>query len=199
LHYISGFFLDYVSASLSQDARPKFSARPVFSSYDQMWHYAYSQGMKATGPEFRFVGSLKLHTAGERLVYIVPYDELRAHFQKQMPAAHIPSLANVQNYLQEATLERADALASKAHLYRVKVKANEMLYTPSGYIQCEMTVGSDDVFGYRWMVAPPNVAGLAMSAFCNMQATMKPAPGAQVPGNLALLMATHEALFVPGQ
>eukprot|EP00972_Heterocapsa_arctica_P003918 583052-Heterocapsa_arctica.AAC.1 len=85
-----------------------------------MWHYAYSQGMKATGPEFGVVASLKLHTAGERMVHIVPYDELRAHFQTQMPAAHIPSLANVQNFLQEATLERADALASKTHLYRVK-------------------------------------------------------------------------------
>ena len=178
----------------TQDLRPQLAVQSACATYDQLWHFAYSQTMKATGPEFGFVGSLKLQTAGERVVYLLAFHDVRDFFKKQMPAATIPSLMNVQNFFQEASKERATLLAESAALFRAVVKAGQALYVPCGFIQCEMTAGAQDVVGYRWMVAPPTGEGLANSAFKAMHETMKPGVGVKAAPNLALLIATHAAM-----
>lgn len=170
-------------------------------SLNRVWHFAYSNNMKAVGPEFHFLPALKWNHKGERLTFMTPMNELGRYVAKKSPPGTMMTIARLSNYVTESSAETWHDLVATVPMYHVKVEAQTLLYTPGGFLVVEKTLGDEDVFGLRWLSSVAYAKdGMSKKAFVYMMDMMLPSFSGPPPRDLqyaAKMLAAVKGLDKP--
>ena len=118
------------------------------------WVYGYSSIMKACGPEYGYLSSLKVSLSGSRRVRLAPIHGLYTFIQSTRPAGSPVTMKDMSLLLSEAA---QNVLKAMSHcglkVMSCVVQGGEALYVPTGWAIAECTINGSDSFGLRWLLA----------------------------------------------
>lgn len=193
---IATSLLDATSCMRPQPLKLKAALSEAdMNSFQNPWHFAYSPTMRAVGPEFSFMASVKYTFKGDRHVIMFPIDSLVKYFSDTMPTGTICNLKKLSNLVTECCLEGAIDMAKRMPVYACTVQPSTVLYTPAGFLVVEQVMNNTDVEGIRWVALPAADAIEDTAPFEAMVKLLQPSDSATpVPASMTLMMKVHAAV-----
>ena len=133
------------------------------------WHFAFSPGMHAAGPEYAMLASMKYQIQGDRLVICAPFDQLLSLTATKLQAngeeTDNITAQQVVDWFAEADAVLTSEMSDFA--LKVNVCGDSLLFMPWGWVVVEKTLNGSINSGIRWLMlsneASPEFAKLALA------------------------------------
>ena len=111
--------------------------------------------MKATGPEFCYLASVKLQLQGERKVILANFSGLLEYYNRTHASeSSSVALARVMHTLEHADARVVGTMRRHVQFLQAHIGPNSALWLPAGWIIVEQVENGNLVHGVRWLCLP---------------------------------------------
>jgi hypothetical protein len=171
--------VSHVSALLESNVEllAKAAAQPNFKQrMQEAMFFAYSENMRACGPEFNLLGSLKVTFSGSRHVIVAAFDDVKKALLSVSAKGTVISLPLIRDFLSGADATRLAMISGRdlrGGVFAGVVPPESMLYIPAGYLVAEETTNGQDVVGIRFMIPPPK-DGVSRESWTSLMRAVRP-------------------------
>ena len=151
--------IDFVNGQIKKSFAFGSKIQPHISAAEknllmQPWVYGCSSVMRACGPEYCYLSSLKVSLSGSRRVRLAPVHGLYTFMESTRPAGSPVTMKDMSLMLSEAD---QNVLKAMSHcglkVVPCVVQEGEALYVPTGWAIAECTINGTDSFGLKGLLA----------------------------------------------